>query len=274
MRGKGWIRDVISHFAILLILGAGLFLLYKKAGEIPALKELDYLDKAFLAAFLILALMVIIFIFQLFSSVKLERFSPGNPESLKRLERIRRFRLPREYVRIKEVWPSCRTDFRDQYPGEGWKRSTVQPFDAILTRRRRLPTIGSRPPLIDRIFLFYHPMMNVIIVDQILKECERTIEEQYKEYPAPRNLAVFLTDMKNRDEITSAGAGIVNYLCVPGRGTSLYPVLLDMEGGRFFYPLDTSLAARRHRIHYWIRRLRTRSWIIKRIRDRIKPQES
>ncbi len=251
-----------------------MFLLYRKAGEIPALNELDYLNKAFTAAFVILALMVVIFVFQVFSSVKLERFSPGNPESLKRLDRIRRFRFPREYAKIQAIWPSCRSDFREAFPGEGWDRSTVQPFDAILTRRRKLPAMGGRPPLVDRIFLFYHPMMNVIIVDQILKECERTIEEKYAEYPAPRNFAVFLTDMKNRDEITSAGAGIVNYLCNPGPGISLYPVLLDMDAGRFFYPLDTSLAARRHRLYYWIQRLRTRHWITKQLRDRLKIEEN
>ncbi|HHX30294.1 MAG TPA: hypothetical protein GX720_03600, partial [Clostridiaceae bacterium] len=49
MRGKGWIRDILSHFIILLLLGAGLLALSKKAGEIPALAALDYLDKALTA---------------------------------------------------------------------------------------------------------------------------------------------------------------------------------------------------------------------------------
>ena len=82
MRGKGWIRDIVSHFLILVILGTGLFSLRKKADEIPALADMEHLDIAFYVAFLLFSLMVIIFFFQLFSSVKLERFSPGNAESL------------------------------------------------------------------------------------------------------------------------------------------------------------------------------------------------
>ena len=136
----------------------------------------------------------------------------------------------------------------------------AQPFDAVLIRKRMNPSFG-RTPLVDRLFLFYNPMLNVIIVDQILKECERKIEEFYGQYPAPRNRVVFLTDMKNRDEITSAAAGSVNYLGTAGYRISLYPVLLDMNAGRFFYPLDTTLIVGSHRLHYWRTRLLLRGWI-------------
>jgi|LSQX01.2.fsa_nt_gb hypothetical protein len=266
MRGKGWIREIVSHFLILSILGGGLVFLYKKASQIPLLTSLSYFKPVFIVAFSLLGLMVLIFAFQLFSSVRLERFSPGNPGSLKRLEGIRRFRLPRHYVQLQETWPAYRADFLERYKEKGWKDLGGQPFEAVMARKRSLPSFG-RPPLVDRLFIFYHPMMNVIIVDQILKECERLIEADYDRLPARRNRLVFLTDMKNRDEVTSAGAGVVNYLCTPLHKVSLYPVLVDMDAGRFFYPLDTSLAKSRHRFHYWRCRLALRAWIKRKAKE-------
>lgn len=260
MRGRGWIQEILSHFVILALLGAGLFWLHKKAEEVPVFAALKYLDTAFIVAFAIYGLMVLIFIFQFFSSVKLERFSPGNPKSIKRLDRIRRFRLPGKCRQLQKLWPDYRSDFREYFTGRKWTRMGAQPFDAVLIRKRMIPSFG-RTPLVDRLFLYYHPMLNVIIVDQILKECERKIEEFYGQYPAPRNRVIFLTDMKNRDEITSAAAGIVNYLGTAGYRISLYPILLDMNAGRFFYPLDTTLIAGRHRLHYWRTRLLMRGWI-------------
>lgn len=260
MRGKGWFREVFSHFVILALLGAGLLWLYEKAKEVPVFKALKYLDTAFIVAFILYGLMLVIFIFQLFSSVKLERFSPGNPDSLRRLDRIRRFRLPGKCRQLQDHWPDYRNDFRDYFARRKWTKAGMQPFDLVMTRRRLVPSFG-RTPLVDRVFLFNHPMLNVIIVDQILKECERKIEEFYGQYPAPRNRIIFLTDMKNRDEITSAAAGVVNYLGTAGHRISLYPVLLDMNAGRFFYPLDTTLVARRHRFYYWRTRLLLRGWI-------------
>lgn len=262
MRGRGWIRDILSHLVILGLLGAGLLWLQKKAGQAPAFAGTVYLDKAFLAAFVLYGLMVLIFLFQLFSSIQLERFSPGNPDSVRRLDRIRRFRLPARQAGLQERWPDYRGQIRAHFSSRHWERAQAEPFDAIMTRKRKLPAFG-RAPLVDRVYLFYHPMLNVIIVDQILKECERTIDEWYADAPAPRNRLIFFTDMKNREEVTSAGAGIVNYLCTAGYKTSLYPTLIDLDGGRFFYPLDTTLIPRRHRLHYWRTRLAFRLWIRK-----------
>jgi hypothetical protein len=49
-------------------------------------------------------------------------------------------------------------------------------------------------------------MLNVLIVDQTLNLCERLIKRSYKTAPAPRNAIVFLTDMSNSEEVTSAAA--------------------------------------------------------------------
>ena len=264
MRGKGWIRDIVSHFLILVLLGTGLFYLRKKADEIPTLANMEHLDIAFYIAFSLFLLMVIVFFFQLFSSVKLERFSPGNPESLARLDRIRRFRLQKGFKEHRWHWPEYREAITSYFAKDGWESKENVLFHAVYTRQRKIPRFG-KAPLVDQIFLFYHPMLNVIIVDQMLKECEKQIEDNKEASPAPRNRVIFLTDMRNREEVTSAGAGVVNYLCVPSDRTSLYPMLFDYEAARLFYPLDTTMVPRRHRLYFWLKRIVFKRWIRKKL---------
>ena len=97
MRGRGWARDIISHFLIVSLLGVGLLLLHKKAMNTPELKDESWISTVFTIAFILLILMVIVFIGQVFTRVRLERFRPGNAESLARLDRMRRFHLPERY---------------------------------------------------------------------------------------------------------------------------------------------------------------------------------
>jgi len=61
MRGRGWVRDILSHFIILSLLGAGLFFLYKKAMSTPGLEDEHWVSTVFLAAFILLGMMVFIF---------------------------------------------------------------------------------------------------------------------------------------------------------------------------------------------------------------------
>ncbi len=260
MRGRGWIRDIISHFIIVSLLGVGLYFLYKKAMETPALKEESWVTTVFIVAAVLLGLMLIIFARQVFSRVRLERFRPGNPDSLERLDKMRRFRLPVRYRELQENWPDARADLRQFYLDKKWHPVDGKPFDAVLHRVRKIPSWG-KPPYVDRLFIFYHPMLNVIIVDQTLKMCERAIKRSYATAPAPRNFIIFLTDMKNHEEVTSTAAGVVNYLCRLAKKTSLYPVLVDFNGGRVFYPLDTTLISRFHRVAYYLNRVKLTRFI-------------
>ena len=254
MRGRGWARDIISHFVIVSLLGVGLFLLHKKAMNTPELKDESWISTVFTIAIILLALMVFVFIGQVFTRVRLERFRPGNAESLARLERMRRFHLPERYRKLQEAWHDARQDLCRFYINKGWIPTERKPFDIILQRRRRIPSFG-REPYVDRLFVFYHPMLNVLIVDQTLNLCERLIKRSYKTAPAPRNAIVFLTDMNNSEEVTSAAAGIVNYLCRLEKKTSLYPLLVDFNGGRLYYPIDTTLVRKPHRMFYFKARL-------------------
>lgn len=260
MRGRGWIRDIISQFIILVLLGVGLYVLYDKALATPAFDVIPWLKTIFIIAVIVFALTVVIFLFQVFLSVRLERFRPADPESLARLDRMRRFHLPDECRRMQATWPGMRSDLRKAFLKDEWGYIEEAKYDAVLERRRWWPRI-KKPPYVDRVFIYYHPMMNVIIVDQMLRACERSILEWDDDFPAPRNVLLFLTDMDNRDEVTSAGAGVVNFLCRIDHGRSLYPMLLDCDQGRLFYPLDTTLIPRRHRVHFFFARRRLIRWI-------------
>ena len=53
MRGRGWARDIISHFLIVSLLGVGLLLLHKKAMNTPELKDESWISTVFTIAFIL-----------------------------------------------------------------------------------------------------------------------------------------------------------------------------------------------------------------------------
>lgn len=251
VRGRSWIRDMISQFILLVLFGVGVYALYRKAQSVPEISAITWIGTLFKVSLLILVIMGVLFIFQLFSSGWLERFDPGDPKSVRRLDRIRRFRLSSRFVHLQETWPTWRKDIRQAFEEKGWTMRAREPFDALGLRLRWTPFRRER---YDRVFLYYHPMLNVIVVDQVLKSCERLIFDNEKTQPTRRNLVILMTDMTNRDEVTSAGAGTVNYLGKLDGRTSLYPMLIDFNAGRFFYPLDSTLMRITHRFWYRIKR--------------------
>ena len=251
MRGRSWIRDMISQFILLVLFSVGVYVLYRKAQSVPEISTITWIGTLFKVSLVILVVMGVLFVFQLFSSGWLERFDPGDPKSVHRLDRIRRFRLSPRFVHLQNTWPTWRKDIRLVFEEKGWTMRAREPFDAIGLRPRWTPFRRKR---FDRVFLYYHPMLNVIVVDQVLKSCERLIFDNDKTQPTRRNLVILMTDMTNRDEVTSAGAGTVNYLGKLDGRTSLYPMLIDFNAGRFFYPLDSTLLRITHRFWYRVKR--------------------
>ena len=242
---------MISQFILLVLFSVGVYILYRKAQSVPEISAIKWVGTLFTVSLVILVVMGVLFIFQLFSSGWLERFDPGDPKSVHRLDRIRRFRLSSRFVHLQNTWPTWRKDIRQAFEEQGWTMRVREPYDAIGIRPRWTPFRRKR---FDRVFLFYHPMLNVIVVDQVLKNCERLIFDNEKIQPSRRNLVILLTDMTNRDEVTSAGAGTVNYLGKLDGRTSLYPMLIDFNAGRFFYPLDSTLMRITHRFWYRTKR--------------------
>jgi len=251
VKGRSWIRDMVSQFILLVLFSVGIYVLYRKAKSVPEISAITWIGTLFRVSAVILVIMGVLFIFQLFSSGWLERFDPGDHKSVRRLDRIRRFRLPSRFNYLQETWPTWRKDISQTLEEKGWAIYAREPFDAIGLRPRWAPFRRAR---FDRVFFFYHPMLNVIVVDQVLKNCERIIFDHEKTQPSRRNIVVLMTDMANRDEVTSAGAGTVNYLGKLDGRTSLYPMMIDFNAGRFFYPLDSTLIRITHRIWYWNKR--------------------
>ncbi|NLJ94876.1 MAG: hypothetical protein GX326_05235 [Clostridiaceae bacterium] len=91
-----------------------------------------------------------------------------------------------------------------------------------------------------RVFLIYRHLFNVLIIDRILSETEDFIKNKNKDRPTSQNSIIFLTDMNNKEEILSAGTGIVNYLSATSTAY-LFPIFIDINFGHIFYPQDISL---------------------------------
>lgn len=257
MRRKRWIKELISQIVIIGMLAVMLYYIFRLLKTNPDLSELVWLQNIFYIAVAVFATIILHFLRHLFSSYTLERFDPGSPESLQRLSGLRRFILPASCRNMQENWAEPVDDIRDYYLNKDYYSIENEFFDYILEREQLLfsPWRGRR--FYKRVFIFYHPILNVLIVDQKLKQAERWLDQRWDKAASKRNLLIFVTDMKNFDEVSSAGAGVVNFLG-DIRERSLYPVLIDLSGGRYFFPLDLSLLKRYDRIvyRYYRRRLK------------------
>lgn len=245
MSKRNWIRNFIHQALILLLFLVGLFYLRKTIVGTPELAEIGWLTTLFWFTVAVYIVQLVLFIRSSFFGYVLERFDPGNVESLKRLADMKKFHLSPEQslaageadnpVAAAIVW--------------------LESLGYIEAGRRTMGLVFERPAArilpwgkdkLDRVFLLYLPMPNVLIVDRLLRECIAYIGQQWETRPAPVNHLFLLTDMDNKDEVTSAASGVVNFLLKIDEG-SLCPWLFDLAFGRLFYPLDRSLISGLHR---------------------------
>ncbi|NLC25616.1 MAG: hypothetical protein GX777_03215 [Fastidiosipila sp.] len=259
MKRKGSVKELISQLVILGLFAAVLYFIYSQLSGRPELSNVRWLHNIFYFAVVIFAIMFLLFLRQFFSNHALERYDPGSPESLQRLSKLRRFKLAPKYKHLQQRWKKPLEDIKKFFYNDDYNLVRSDHFDFIFERERKIlsPWRGRR--YIKRSFVFYHPMLNVLIVDQKLKQAERWIDHYWDQAPSDRNFFIFITDMENFEEISSAGAGVVNFLGTMKQG-SLYPVLIDMDGGRYFFPVDLSILKRRDRLLYYYKR-----WQIKRL---------
>jgi hypothetical protein len=245
MRGRSWFREFIHHFILIVLFAAGLYFVWKRVMFTPELAAIGWLRWLLYASAVVLGVLLIVFVNSVLSSNYLERFDPGKPGSLERLDRIRRFRLkPEEAKRLKE-WDEPILQIAHILRQDGYQEIARWTF-GIVYEKERSRGLFKRHQEIDRFFLYYKPMLNVLIIDHVLKECMGYISKLSDKQPAPRNILLFVTDMTDRAEVTSSAAGVVNFLGRIDEG-SLGPMLLDLCFGRLFYSLDRSLIPFRHR---------------------------
>lgn len=266
MKRKGSIKELISQLVILIIFAVFLYIINSELSGKPELSNVGWLRNFFYLALVIFAIMFLLFLRQVFSNHALERYDPGSPESLDRLSRLRRFKLPHRYQQLQRVWPNALDDIRSFFTRKNYDLVNSEHFDFIFERERRLASPWRGRRYYKRSFVCYHPMLNVLIVDQKLKQAERWIDHYWEPAASEQNFLIFITDMENFDEISSAGAGVVNFLGTMKQG-SLYPVLIDLDGGRYFFPVDVTMLKRRDRLFYYYYRWQIKSLVIRAAKD-------
>lgn len=211
----------------------------------PALEFLT--PEQFRIIFIALVVLLVIYGLSLLESILqsgwLKRFDPADPESLKALNRMRRYRpseAKREALKNdKELLDTLHIYLRSRGLEEQIRRSF-----GLVYERQLLGVDRRLKPRWQRIFVLYRPILNVLIVDQMLKEAIDYVDRA--EPHATMNQYVMVTDMHNEQEVLSAAAGVVNFLGSLDR-SYLSPIMIDQEGGRIFYPYDRSLLSFRQK---------------------------
>lgn len=259
MRRKGSVKELISQLVSLGVFAFLLYFIYIQLSDRPELSDVNWLHNIFYVGVFIFVIMFLLFLRQVFSNYALERYDPGSPESLRRLSRMRRFKLPQKYKHMQKRWAEPLEDIKDFFYNKDYNLIRSDYFDFVFERERTIMSPWRGRHYYKRSFVFYHPMLNVLIVDQKLKQAERWIDYYWDQASSDRNFLIFVTDMENFEEISSAGAGVVNFLGTMKQG-SLYPVLIDLDGARYFFPVDVTMLKRRDRLTYYYYR-----WQIKRL---------
>jgi hypothetical protein len=242
MTGRHWLRkDVLLPIFYILAFGAVLYWLYGLLRQSPKLAGSDVVQMVILAIAGIYGLLVLITIRHVLSSYDLERYDPGNPASLKRLMRRRRFRLPRHQVREADLLVAIER----RLLGHSYILETEShQIGRVYRRHHQAGLIANH--FDDRVIILQHEPLNVLIVDQLLQDCIRHIRS-HPDKISRRNLLILVTRMAETPDAASAAAGIVNFLG-KFKGGTLCPLLLATRQYRLFYPADRTLLPRSHRI--------------------------
>jgi hypothetical protein len=261
MTGRHWFRkDVLFPLIILVIFGYGIYWIWQKMAERPELHDNKMFYYAFITGLIVYAVLAVITIRHAVSSYSLERFNPGNPQSLKRLRRMRRFHLSANIKKRLDNWVDPTEDITQWLNDLGYNADARTPHGRVFIKPRKV-IFWTRPTPVDRVFVLQHNLLNVLVIDQLLKDSIRFIKQQ-NEKPSPRNLLILVMTRTDDNEAVSAAAGIVNFLGKFNGGT-LGVLLLDVIHGRLFYPIDRSLQPRSHRRYQDLFRLKLIHWLYK-----------
>ncbi len=242
MTGRHWLRkDVLLPIFYLIIIGAVFAYLINLAKDVPEINSIGLFHTGTIVLAILYGLLCVVTIRHALSTYDLERYDPGSPESLRRLMKRRRFKLPnrpfaegRLMVRVEQFLIDH--DFKLE--------TERHEIGRVYSRRHTLSLPGRQT--YDRIFLLQHEPLNVLMVDQLLRDTLRYIRKR-DDKPSHRNMLLLTTRMVEDQDVLSAAAGVVNFLGDFESG-SLCPLLLATRQARLFYPADRSLMPRLHRL--------------------------
>lgn len=229
-------REVIIPAGVLVLSGAGL--LWLSIRLMPLLGQSDYrwLLYTFLSCVGVYGLFAYVTLRHILSTYTLERFDPGDPDSVKRLSHLSRFNYPAPGFAPAQMAPKL---IKELY-ASGFKYEAEHPVvGRVLTR--------VTPPLVpvlfrdrcERIFIVEKTPLNVFIVDFTIRDTLRFLEDQLKQ-PSDHNLLIFITQEPQPIEAASAAAGVVNFLGKTDEGT-LGALMFDCRNNRLYFPIDQTL---------------------------------
>ncbi|NCA99832.1 MAG: hypothetical protein EOM70_10695 [Clostridia bacterium] len=251
MRGwRHWIkREVIIPAGMLILSSAALAWLGVQLLPLLAQPSFRWLLYVFLASLFVFALFAYVTLRHILSTYTLERFDPGNPDSVKRLARMTRFNYPVSGLEPQQLGSALLESLRSAgFSVEA--NHTVLGTVLIRSHPPLIPLFGR--PRHDRVFLLEKSPLNVFIVDFTIRDAQRYLLAQASQ-PADCNVLVLLTQEPQLLEAASAAAGVVNFLGRTEDGM-MGALLFDCVGHRLYYPIDQTLLP--WHLRQYFRRLR------------------
>lgn len=247
-------RDVILPIVYLGLFGAALYVLHGYIIGLPIFLTSTVLLWLVRSIWILYAVLFVITMSHVLSTYDLERYDPGNLNSLKRLMKRQRYRLRRMEIPTESVLVAYEAVLLDK----GYRlEADSHQIGRIYVRRRFLAPILRIK--YDRVILLQHEPLNVFMIDQLLQDSIRYIKNQI-ERQSKRNLLIIITRMQEIEEVASCGAGVVNFL---GKfvGGTLGVILLATRHHRLFYPADRTVQPYIHRCYQNLHRFRLKHLI-------------
>ena len=255
MKVRHWLRrDVVLPVLYLAAFGAALYWLYGHFDIMSMAESSSFVLWLVRGIAIIFVLLFLITISHILSTYDLERYDPGNLDSLKRLMRRRRYRLSKREIPTEKLLVAYEAALLDK----GYVLETDSHIIGRVYSRKRLLSFFTRFKY-DRVIILQHEPLNVFMIDQLLQDCIRYIRQQ-TDHLSRRNLLLIITRMQEVEEIASCGAGVVNFLGKFSGGT-LGVVLLATRRHRLFYPADRTLQPRLHRWYQDRHRMRLKRMV-------------
>ncbi len=228
-------RKIFSQIFVLILIGIAVYWVYKNMENMYTIVPETWVKIIFGICFLFYVILVISTVKSLATSNVVRSYNPTDPQSLRTLNEQSKYKL-----KVKKAVPGTIVQDVEQWLyQQGYKKVSMHQLGILFEKKTPFITWMFKRKS-HRTFLLYRPLLNVLIVDNILSEISAFIHQYESVKPVSQNDLILISDMKNEEEILSAGTGIVNFVCSRSSGY-LYPVFIDMNHNHIFYPQDISL---------------------------------
>lgn len=222
------IYDIFNQIAVLALLGLTLLFLWTRRANLENLGPLSLLRYVLYLAMLLYLFLVVDAVRSLSSAYLFKRYDPADPESLKELAKLGRYKAfpPNGRLEGVQVLLSLLHDLKLA----GFREVSRQSFGIVMEKKG-----GANP---GRFMVIYKPMLNVLIADRHLKEATAYILQAKSSLR--RNAILLISDMESDSEMLSSAVSAVNFIPKISSRSILVPYVLDLRHGRLFYPQDKS----------------------------------